>query len=265
MFKEERQEYIKKILLEKKQINVQELSSLLNVSVVTIRGDLRELEHTGFLTRTHGGAMINQKVLQDEQTKGFIAGPTIPYDKRKVLIGDVAAQFISDDEWVFLGSGTTVYYVARALLNRNSLNVLTNNLLAAYELTKNPFANVMMTGGTLSHSTYNLGGEIFESTLQPITTSKAFISLIGIDLNSAYTVSTSGELNVFKVIRSISKELFIIVDSSKFDKTGFIKVGGLLEADAVITDTLPPQKYIDYYAEHQIPIYTPDSFGNKIS
>lgn len=261
MFKKVRQEYIKKLLVENKQINVLELSTLLNVSVVTIRTDLKELEKAGVLTRTHGGAVINKALLKNEQTQEFVAGPTIKYDEQKELVGNVASRFISNDEWVFLGSGTTAYFVARALLSRNYLNILTNNLLAAYELTKNPLTNVIMTGGTLSHSTFNLGGEIFESTLQPMTISKAFISLIGIDLNGAYTVSTSGELNVFKTIRSISKELFIIADSSKFDKTGFIKVGELSDADAVITDTNPPQKYVDYYTRHNIPIYTPNSFS----
>jgi DeoR/GlpR family transcriptional regulator of sugar metabolism len=260
MYKQIRLEHIKKILLKEKQITVHDLSTLLNVSVVTIRGDLKELESENFLTRTHGGAIINKAVLCSTEPQSFVAGPTIDYDKRKELIGQVACRFISDSEWVFLGSGTTAFYVARSLTDRNSLNILTNNLLVAYELTKNPLANVMMTGGTLSHTTFNLGGEIFESTLQPITISKAFISLIGIDLNNAYTVSTSGELNVFKVIRSISKQLFIIVDSSKFDKTGFIKVGELLEADAIITDALPPQKYVDYYHENGIPIYTPYDF-----
>ena len=258
MFKEERQKQIKNILLKEKQINVHALSRLLNVSLVTIRADLRELETEGYLRRTHGGAIINDEIFQAKHTQGFVAGPTIDYDHKKELVGDVAAYFISDEEWVFLGSGTTCYYAACSLVNRPSLHVLTNNLLVAYELTKNPFANVMMTGGTLSHTTFNLGGEIFESTLQPINISKAFISLIGIDLDSAYTVSTSGELNVFRLIRSISKELFIIVDSTKFDKTGFIKVGELLDADAIITDALPPQKYIDYYSRYHIPIYTPD-------
>lgn len=262
MFKKVRQDYIKQVLYEKKEVNVLDLSTLLDVSVVTIRTDLKELEKAGFLTRTHGGAIINKSLLPEEQTREFTAGPTIAYDEGKELVGEVASRFISNDEWVFLGSGTTAYYVARSLLNRSHLNILTNNLLAAYELTKNPLANVIMTGGTLSHSTFNLGGEIFESTLQPMTISKAFISLIGIDLHGAYTVSTSGELNVFKTIRSISKELFIIADSSKFDKTGFIKVGDLLDADAIITDRIPPQKYVDYYMQNHIPIYTPDSFSN---
>lgn len=260
MFKEERLNCIRKILLEKKKINVQDLSALLGVSVVTIRGDLQHLEDAGFLTRTHGGAIINETSLPDGPEGYFVAGPTVAYNSGKETVGNVAARFVANGEWVFLGSGITTYYLARALVNHPALNVLTNNLLVAYELTKNPLANVMMTGGTLSHTTFNMGGEIFESTLQPIKIARAFIGLIGLDLNGAFTVSTSGELNVFKVIRKISKELFIIVDSSKFDHTGFIKVGELLDADAIITDAVPPQKYVDYYAAHNIPIYTPDSF-----
>ena len=45
---------------------------------------------------------------------------------------------------------------------------------------------------------------------------------------------------------------------SLYEKFGFIKVGELLDADAIITDALPPQKYIDYYSRYHIPIYTPD-------
>ncbi|MCD8196756.1 MAG: DeoR/GlpR family DNA-binding transcription regulator [Lachnospiraceae bacterium] len=259
MYKQLRQNRIREILSGRKQISVQELSSILNVSVVTVRGDLNDLETEGFLTRTHGGAFVNENGCSDAQIQKFIAGPEIDYNKRKEIIGNISANLIEGDEWVFLGSGTTAYYVARALQNVSPLNILTNNLLAAYELTKNPLANVLMTGGSLLHSTYNLGGEIFELTLHPITISKAFISLIGVDLDSAYTVSTPGELNVFKTIRSISKKVFIIVDSSKFDKSGFIKVGELPDADAIITDALPPQKYYDYYKQRGIPIYTPDT------
>ncbi len=255
MYKEERLNRIKELISEKKQINVHELSSLLDVSVVTIRGDLKELEQEGILKRTHGGALLNDSAFQKKDNEMFCVRHDVEYDRKKEIIGDIAARFISNDDWVFLGSGTTTYYIARALLNRTSLNLLTNNLLVAYELTKNPLSNVIMTGGKLSHTTFNLGGEIFESMLQNITISRAFISLNGIDLDAAYTVSTSGEINVFKMIRKISKELFIVADSSKFDKIGFVKVGELLEADAIITDSLPAPKYVEYYSKHNIPIY----------
>jgi len=264
MFKAARLEKIKEILLERKQVDVQTLSSLLNVSTVTIRSDLEELEKIGFLVRMHGGALLNttDTVIQKEQAKGFFVGSNVEYSKAKEEIGQIAAQFINSD-WIFLGSGTTCYYIARALIDRQNLNVLTNNLLVAFELCKNPGANVIMTGGTLSHKTLNLGGEIFGAYLQSINISKAFISVAGIDLNSAYTVSTAGEFNVFRVIRKISKELFIVADSSKFDKVAFIKVGELDAADAIITNKGVSATYKEYYFNHDIRIFTSYDINNK--
>jgi len=256
MFKAARQAKIKEILLDRKQVNVQTLSSLLNVSTVTIRSDLEELEAMGFITRMHGGASLNDSIIQQEQAKGFIVGTTVEYDKAKESVGIIASHFIKNNEWVFLGSGTTCYYIARALVNRQNLNVITNNLLVAFELSKNPGANVIMTGGTLSHDTYNLGGEMFAEYLQTINISKAFISVAGIDLNYAYTVSTAGEFNVFQVIRRISRELFIVADSSKFDKAAFKKVGELTAANAIITNKGVSDAYKEYFFNHDIRIFT---------
>jgi DeoR/GlpR family transcriptional regulator of sugar metabolism len=46
-------------MLEKKKATVSEISRMLSVSEVTIRRDLESLDEEGFLTRTHGGAILN--------------------------------------------------------------------------------------------------------------------------------------------------------------------------------------------------------------
>ena len=60
MFANERRNYIKKLILQNKKIEVFRLSTQLGVSEVTIRKDLEYLENTGFLIRTHGGAVLNE-------------------------------------------------------------------------------------------------------------------------------------------------------------------------------------------------------------
>ena len=59
MFAIERIKIIKNYLIENKQLEVNILSKMLNVSEVTIRRDLEKLEKEGFITRTHGGAVLN--------------------------------------------------------------------------------------------------------------------------------------------------------------------------------------------------------------
>jgi len=259
MYKAERLDIIRKHLLENKQTDIKALESMFDVSAVTIRSDLDDLQAEGFAVRTHGGAILSDSVLIEEQAKGFFVGNNVAYEKSKEIVGEMAAGIISGNEWIFLGSGTTSYYIARALVKRPDLNVLTNNLMVAYELAKNISANVIMTGGTLSHNTYNLGGEIFAAYLQDITISKAFISIAGIDIDRGYTVTTAGECNVFKVIRDISNEMFIVADDSKFNLKKFIRVGELDVADALITNKAISSPYREYYAEHGIRVITPEA------
>ncbi|MCG8573152.1 MAG: DeoR family transcriptional regulator [Spirochaetes bacterium] len=58
MFTLQRIEKIKEILREKKQIDVQSLSRILKVSDVTVRKYLDKLKEEGFITKTHGGAVL---------------------------------------------------------------------------------------------------------------------------------------------------------------------------------------------------------------
>ena len=188
-----------------------------------------------------------------------MVGTFVPYDPAKEAIGRIAATFISENEWIFLGSGTTCYYIAKALVKRKNLNVLTNNLLVAFELTKNPQANLIMTGGELSHSTLNLGGEIFGAYIRDITISKAFVGVAGIDLNRGYTVTTAGEFNVVNLVREISDTTYIVADSSKFHKKQFIRYADLAQSHSLITDRLPEGEFMEYYRQHNIPVYTPET------
>ncbi len=258
MYKIERQARIKQLLCENGSVNIQELTNEFQVSPVTIRKDLTEMEEEGALVRTHGGAVPTDGG-SEAPIEEFFAGYTIKYERSKELIGQIAASFITGGEWVFLGSGTTAYYIARALVNRRNLNVLTNNLLVAYELTKNSNANLIMTGGTLSHSTFNLGGEIFGAYIRDITISKAFIGIAGIDLNRGYTVTTPGEFNVIKLIREISDSTYIVADDSKFNVTQFIRVSDLSESHSLITNKTPDSDYMNFFTQHQINVYTPEN------
>ena len=73
MFKAARLKKIKEIILDQKQIDVQTLSNLLNVSVVTIRSDLEDLEHEGFIIRSHGGAILNDAQIEADTSADALA------------------------------------------------------------------------------------------------------------------------------------------------------------------------------------------------
>ena len=57
MISNERHEQILAVVGQRGFVSVKDLSQLLQVSEVTIRRDLDQLEHAGRLRRTHGGAI----------------------------------------------------------------------------------------------------------------------------------------------------------------------------------------------------------------
>ncbi len=111
MIPEERRKQILDVLEKRKYVSVEELASLLYVSLPTVRRDLSELEREGVLTRTHGGASCNM-------ADRFLA-PFAMREKmnriEKQQIANIAAGLIENGDTIFLSSGSKSRDFAKAL------------------------------------------------------------------------------------------------------------------------------------------------------
>ena len=63
MLKEERHRSIINLLQEKGIIKVSDITNIINVTEMTIRRDLQDLENKGVLQRIHGGAQLNNSAI----------------------------------------------------------------------------------------------------------------------------------------------------------------------------------------------------------
>jgi DeoR family fructose operon transcriptional repressor len=123
LFPEERLDRIASLVAEKQRVSVAELSSLFDVSKVTIRNDLDELEQRGLLMRTHGGALA----IDQNQKKAELS-----FDVRERLqqtekshIGQMAASLIHDGAGIALDASTTALQIAKRIKDRRDLTVVT--------------------------------------------------------------------------------------------------------------------------------------------
>ena len=99
------------LLEENTKMSVVDLSVSTNVSVVTIRSDLEELEKEGLLKRTHGGAVINRnsRFTNDlEDRKRFKAS-------EKEKIAQAAAELINNGDSLIINVGSTCAYICNEL------------------------------------------------------------------------------------------------------------------------------------------------------
>ena len=252
MNKLERQTRIRDILTQLERAEVVDLSRRLNVSSATIRTDLETLEQTGFLTRYHGGAMINQS----EPDAASAVTQIIPYEKSKDDIGRTAASLVHDFEGIFLGPGTTCCFIAQALKKRTDItvNVVSNNFLVAAVLGNCPHIRMHFIGGRVQNL-YTIP-ENFNDELKDIYLDKFFFSIDGIDPSAGYTLSDPAVHEVILTVARRTKLTIMAADESKFGKRSFMKIGNTDFASAVVTTPDIPHQYLEHYLENGIKVYT---------
>ena len=255
MFKIERHRRIKEILKDCRQIEVSALSNLLNVTDATIRKDLEELEQEGFLTRFHGGATLNPSETDAPVSTSFVNQITT-YDRNKEEIGHICAQLVNEREWVFLGPGTTNYYIASALRDRINVNIMTNNFLVAQALYNSPGIRLIFLGGHLEHPGFYTVPDNLEKEFENICLDKSFFSVDGIDIDAGYTLSDRPVYDLIPPVKLHSRETIMAFDHAKLDQRAFMKVGNLDFATSIVTNPAIPDNYKHYFSEHKIQIYT---------
>ena len=263
MIKGDRLAKIKEILYNVNSVKVDELASLMNVSLVTIRHDLSELEKEGFATRIHGGAIINEdkkvsmpnfylsKDLEDVVSKNII----IPLNAER-KIGMIARDLIKENSWIFLGCGSTCASIAHMLVDRQ-VNVVTNSVLVATILSQNPRAMVLVTGGYLSGSYRSyMAGDIFEQALANIRVDIAFFGTAAINFERGFSVQGVEEKSIYCSVRKIARRMAIVASTYKYGKDSYFTLANLDEPDLIIAEADPPEEYKRYFEEHQISLAT---------
>lgn len=251
MLKEERRSEILIELNEKKVVKALELANKYNVGIETIRRDLDYLEQAGKIKKVYGGAELLEKKLE---VKNYLERLTISVDEKIELV-DKAMRLIDDGDSLSLNDGSTTLFLAKALKNRfNRLTILTNSIDIAQELSDKKEFKIILTGGIFSHEERAFFGSCAESIIDNFIIDKAFIGISGISLENGITDISLSEANVQKKIIENSKELYILIDSSKIEKDSLVKVSPLEKVKVLISDSKIDKKILELYKRNSITI-----------
>lgn len=214
------------------RVQVAELSEVLEVSTVTIRKDLSELEKQGLLYRSHGHAIKtnpyinNRSVIEKEQLM----------PAQKTLIGAKAAELITADDSIIIASGTTIHAFARCIKPKHHLTAISACLRATEILGAMDDVEVIQLGGILRHSSLSVVGEFAKAPFADCTCSKLFLGVDGIDPDYGITTTDIREAELNKVMMNAAQKVIVLADSSKFMRRGFSKIADISDVDLIITD-----------------------------
>lgn len=213
------------------KVTVEGLVGHFGVTPQTIRRDLTELADDGRLERVHGGAVLPSTTANI----GYSERREL-YQAAKVDIGRACAKFIPNDCSVFLNIGTTTEAVASELLHHEGLLVVTNNINIAMLLTQNPNAEVIVTGGHLRRSDGGLVGDLATQTIRQFRFDYAVIGCSALREDGDILDFDIQEVGVSKTIIQQSQEVFLVADSSKFERKAPARIASMAEVDRFITD-----------------------------
>ncbi|MBB6671588.1 DeoR/GlpR family DNA-binding transcription regulator [Cohnella nanjingensis] len=227
------------------------LAQQFQVHEATIRRDLMEIEQEGLLKRTHGGVIAEQWT-RDEP----------PFSERsenrleqKMRIGRMAASLVEDGEHIMIDSGTTTLHIARHLVNRSDLVVVTNDINVAAELRDAPGVKVILTGGELYPSSYMLNGMFTDRVLASLRVEKAFIGTPA--LHHAHGLMHPEALLVpaKQAMIQAAREVIVVTDDSKLGKLSLHAVAPNGAIHTLITGTEASEAQLRPFRDGGVTVY----------
>jgi len=230
------------------KVIVSELSAEFDVTEETIRRDLEKLDKEGLAKKTYGGAVVNQSLNTD-----------LPYSVRKrsnvelkEAIAEKISQMIHDGDYIMLDASSTAIYVTKYIKHLKNITLITNSVEILLELADKDDWNVLSTGGTLKKGALSLVGASAERMIRSFHVDLAVCSSKGIDINMGITDSNEKDSEIKRAIFASATKKVLAVDSSKFDKISFVRVGDINDIDTVVTDAEPSTRWIDYLKEKDV-------------
>ena len=231
MFPEERKSKILNSLNKYGKVKVCELSQQFEVSEVTIRRDLQELEEEGMIKRVHGGAILSGNT----KFEPTFSEKIYKFYDEKESIGKLAASIIVNGDTIALDAGTTTISIARYITAKN-ITVLTNSVDVAYELAKKSDVEVVITGGTIRWETRAMVGPVADNAIKNFRVDKAFIGTNGLSIINGLTTPNIIEANTKREMIKIAKQTIVVCDHTKFGTVYFAEIVDLDLVDIIITD-----------------------------
>lgn len=233
MISENRKQQILDLIRKNGSVRVTNLSQLFDVSEVTVRNYLAEMEKQGLLSRTHGGAISSYKPYYSMNFNQRFE--TNHSEKNK--IAKRVAEMVEPNDTVMLNAGTTTLLAFRHFPADYNLNIVTNSISIALEATENPNYNVLLIGGSVNSKYQFTYGYDATLVLKNYHADKLILSVDGIDINNGFTTYYNKEATIDRVMIENSDCCIIAADDSKLNRTAFTKISPLNVADYIVTNS----------------------------
>ncbi len=234
---DERRQRIQDLLRRQAIASLSEVMEVSGASEATARRDLVLLERGGLLARTRGGARAIQRhsTLEEEfeirQSR----------DRReKRLIGQRAAELLSDGMTIFLTDGTTAYALAQCIVHRH-LTVITGALNIAQLLAGSAGIEVIVIGGQLRATSFGTTGPLSVETIGALHADVALIGADGVTRRGGVRAFSLDDAAVARAMSASAARTVVLASPAKIGFEARVRVIDWSRVDQLVAAPLPAE------------------------
>lgn len=215
------------------QVTVSELSQALDVSQVTIRKDLDDLEGRGLIRRERGYAIL---VSPDDPAS------RIAYhyaDKQR--IARAAAATVTPGEMVMIEAGSCCTLLAEAIAGTvMGTTIVTNSAFIAERIRKEPHARTILLGGEYQNDSQVLVGPLTQLCAQQFYVDKLFIGTDGFSPEAGFTARDYLRASTVRNLATRARQTVVLTESDKFGRQAPVPLLPVQDVGTVWTDPAVP-------------------------
>ncbi len=233
-------------------VNILNLAKVLGVSAETIRRDLLAMEGQGKLLRVHGGAVAKR----DMKPFYDLKARNKEYHRQKQDLAARAMEFVKDGDIIAIDSGSTAMVFAETLLMKNlRVTVITHSMDVFHILCRSNQVKLILIGGYYMPEEKTFYGEMALDSLSRVHVQKVFLCPSGISYTSGIWDYQSELVQIQKQLIRNADEVYVLADSSKFEKKAFLKLEEMSTKYRYITDSGLSEELLSLYQEKGYKVY----------
>ena len=235
---DERRRLIALRLRQNGSVSVAMLEAQFDISAMTARRDLVELERRGIARRTHGGAVLPGLSRHEDS---FLQRLDVAVDAKE-RIAEAALELVEPGQALFVDSSTTAYFVARRIVRENLRCTLLTNAVSVVQLVSEvdaPQVDVIAAGGTLRKLTRSLVGPEAVRGIEAHFADQVLFSVRGITADGHLTDPDALEAEVKRAMVKRAARAVLLADGSKFERAALTRIADISDVALLIAADVP--------------------------
>jgi DeoR family glycerol-3-phosphate regulon repressor len=220
-------------------VSVEALSERFDVTLQTVRRDVKLLSDAGLLARFHGGVRVPSSTTENIE---YLQRQMLNEQAKHRIARRVAAAVPAGCSLI-INIGTTTEAIARELLHHKGMRVITNNLNVAAILSGNPDCEVIVAGGIVRSRDRGIVGEMTVDFIKQFKVDIGLIGISGIEADGSLRDYDYREVKVARAIIEHSREIWVAADHSKFNRPAMVELARFDQIDTLFTDEAPPAPF----------------------